>query len=56
MKLYKAMIWTRDAEEPGQRVSVLAETLTEAKDELEAKYGKGNVFDLQKRIGVRVDF
>lgn len=44
MKLYRAMIWVRDR--PGQRVSVLAGDLKEAKEKLEAEYGAGNVFDL----------
>lgn len=46
MKLYRAMIWVRDSDRPGQRVSVLAENLSEAKKKLEAEYGEGNVFDL----------
>ena len=43
-KLYKAMVWVED--QPGQRVSVRAESLDEAKKSLEARYGEGNVFDL----------
>jgi len=43
---YRAMIWIRDSGGPGQRVSVLAENLKEAKEKLEAEYGEGNVFDL----------
>jgi len=46
MKLYRAMIWIRGSDRPGLRVSVLAETLMEAKEKLEAEYGRGNVFDL----------
>jgi len=46
MMLYKAMIWTRDSDKPGQRVSALAESLQEAKEKLEAQYGEGNVYDL----------
>jgi hypothetical protein len=41
------MIWDKDdAQKPGERVSVLAETLADAKKKLEKKYGEGNVFDL----------
>jgi hypothetical protein len=40
------MSWIRDQDESGQRASVLAETLDEAKEKLEAQFGKGNVFDL----------
>jgi hypothetical protein len=43
---YRAVIWTRDSDRPGQRVSVLAKGLTEAMERLEAEFGKGNVFDL----------
>lgn len=46
VKLYRAMIWTRDPDCPGQRVSVPAQSLEEAKAKLEAEYGDGNVFDL----------
>jgi hypothetical protein len=46
MKLYRAIIWIRGSDRPGQRVNVLAETLKEAKEKLEAEYGEGNVFDL----------
>jgi len=40
------MIWLRDSDRPGQRVSVLAENLKEAREKLEAEYGGGNVFYL----------
>lgn len=46
LKLYKAIIWIRDSDKPGQRVTVVAESLKEAKEKLEAQYGEGNVFDL----------
>ncbi len=46
MKLYCAIIWVRDSDQPGKRISVLAENLREAKDKLESEYGEGNVFDL----------
>jgi hypothetical protein len=45
-KLFKAKIWRRGSDEPGQRVSVFAESLSEAKRLLEAEHGEGNVFDL----------
>jgi hypothetical protein len=45
-KLYRAMIWIRDSDRPGQRVSVFAKNLKEAKERLEAEYGEGNVFNL----------
>lgn len=46
VKLYKAMIWLRDPDRPGRRVSVRAKSLEEAKEKLEAEYGEGTVFDL----------
>jgi len=42
---YQAMIWIRD--QPGKPVSVDAESLAEAKEMLETKYGEGTVFDLR---------
>jgi len=45
-KLYLAIIWVSDPDVPGQRVSVFAENLSEAKELLESKYGVGNVFNL----------
>jgi hypothetical protein len=46
VKLYKAMIWLRDPDRPGRRVSVLAKSLKEAREKLEAEYGEGTVFCL----------
>ena len=43
---YRAMIWIPDSDRPGQRVSVLAENLKEARKKPEAEYGEGNVLDL----------
>jgi len=40
------MIWEDDPHKLGQRVSVLAESLDDAKKQLEAEYGEGRVFDL----------
>jgi len=47
MKMYKAMIWEEnDPAKPGQRVSVVAESLEDARRRLEERYGKGKVFNL----------
>jgi ribosomal protein L31E len=46
VKLYKAIIWKRDSDKPGERVTVDAENLKEAKEKLESQYGEGTVFDL----------
>jgi hypothetical protein len=46
VRLYRAIIWMRDSDLPGQRVSVLAENLKEAKKKLEAEHGEGTVFNL----------
>jgi len=43
---YHAIIWIRDSDRPGQRVSVLAENLKKAREKLEAEHGEGNVFNL----------
>jgi hypothetical protein len=40
------MIWVDNPNTPGQRVSVLAESLDDAKKQLETKYGEGHVFYL----------
>jgi hypothetical protein len=45
-QLYKATIWVDGSEKPGQRVSVTADSFTEAKHKLEAEYGAGNVYNL----------
>jgi hypothetical protein len=45
-RLYRAIIWIRGSDRPGQRVSVIARDLDEAKKKLESEYGEGNVFDL----------
>jgi hypothetical protein len=46
VKLYKAIIWTKDSDKPGERVTVLAESLNEAKKKLETDHGEGTVFEL----------
>jgi hypothetical protein len=49
LKLYHAIIWSQQQDLVGFRVEVLAETLTDAINKLEAKYGKGNVYDLHNQ-------
>jgi hypothetical protein len=46
MKIYTAIIWDDDPAKPGRRVSVLAETLQDAKKRLEEEHGVGHVFNL----------
>jgi len=46
MKVYKAMVWDTDRNVPGQRVTVLANDLADAKTKLEAEHGEGRIFDL----------
>ena len=43
---FKALISVKDTGQPGERVSVLASDLIEAKRLLDEKYDSGNVFDL----------
>jgi hypothetical protein len=45
-KTYQATIWTEGPEKPGKRVSVTADSITDAKRKLEADYGVGNIYDL----------
>jgi hypothetical protein len=45
-KLYKAIIWVDGSDKPGQRVSVVADGIAEARQKLEAEYGTGNVYYL----------
>jgi hypothetical protein len=40
MKEYKAIVWDRGPDAPGKRVSVMARSLAEATERLEAEYGK----------------
>ena len=47
MKAYVATVWPNGPDEPGQRVSVEADSLEEAREQLEAEYGEGSVFDLR---------
>jgi hypothetical protein len=52
VKVYKAIIWVDDPNEPGQRVSVLAESADDARKKLEAEYGEGHVFNLHNEEDV----
>jgi hypothetical protein len=47
LREYLAMIWTSDPNRPGQRVTVLAESLDDARKKLEEEYGKGNIYYLR---------
>jgi len=41
LREYKAVVWDRGPDGPGKRVSVMARSLAEATELLEAEYGKG---------------
>jgi hypothetical protein len=43
---YKALIWQAESEATGKRVTVMAESLEQARLKLEEKYGHGSIFDL----------
>lgn len=45
-RLYRAIVWGQNPDQPGERVSVFADDLDDAMKLLEEKYGKGNIFDL----------
>lgn len=47
MQLYHAIIWTKDETRPGQRVTVLATDVQDAKRRLEAEHGEGTVFNIR---------
>ncbi len=47
MKLYEAIIWDPDPNVPGQRVSVMATDLADARSKLEAEYGKDRTISLR---------
>lgn len=44
-RTYKAVVWVRD-NVPGKRVTMMAESLTDARARLEGLYGEGHVYDL----------
>ncbi|WP_426525385.1 hypothetical protein [Bradyrhizobium sp. McL0615] len=46
MKTYEAMVWEDNLEKPDRRVTLAAESLDDAKRQLEEKFGKGHVFNL----------
>lgn len=46
LRTYNAIIWSPDPTTAGQRVTVMAESLLEAKKKLEDQYGAGNVYHL----------
>lgn len=46
LREYKAIVWTDDPTQPGQRVTLLAKSLTEAREKLKENYGKDLVCTL----------
>ncbi|WP_175952027.1 hypothetical protein [Burkholderia sp. BCC0405] len=47
MKVYDAIIWIDGPDKPGRRVTLVAENLDEAKERLEAEYGKDCEYTLK---------
>lgn len=45
-RLYRAVIWIRNSDEPGERVTVLAEDLDDAERQLKQEHGDDIVFSL----------
>lgn len=43
---YKALIWQAESELSGKRVTVIAESIEQARLKLQEKYGRGAIFDL----------
>jgi len=46
MKIYHAVIWTNGPDQPGQRITIVADSLSEAEEKLEAEYGTGYEYTL----------
>jgi hypothetical protein len=46
MKVYQAVVWTGESETAGLRVTIHAESLTEATEKLKLEYGQEVVFSL----------
>ena len=46
LREYRAIIWSQDRSVPGQRVTVMATDLDDARSRLEREHGQGTVFDL----------
>lgn len=49
LRLYHAIVWTRDPDSVGVRVELLAESLDDAEAELKTQYGEEIVFTLFNR-------
>ncbi|MCC2963195.1 hypothetical protein LK540_22425 [Massilia sp. IC2-278] len=49
-KLYHAIIWEAGPDVPGKRVAVAAYSLEDARQKLEAQFGKGTVFNLHNEF------
>lgn len=45
-KQYKAIVWTKDPSQPGQRVTIEAGSLEEARKMLDEQFGEGIVVTL----------
>lgn len=48
-RLYHAVVWQKADNSTGLRVAVCAKNLNDASLKLEAKYGRGNIFNLHNR-------
>jgi hypothetical protein len=46
MKRYNGIVWKRDSNASGLRVSVYASSAWEALEQLESEHGEGNVYSL----------
>lgn len=49
LRLYQAIVWTRDQDSVGVRVELFAESLDDAEAKLKAQYGEEIVFTLHNR-------
>jgi hypothetical protein len=48
--IYMALIWAPEPSAAGKHITVIAESLEQARAKLEEKYGRSSVFDLHKYV------
>jgi hypothetical protein len=44
MKLYQAIVWSPGQDVPGKRITISAESLSKASEQIEAEFGKDAVY------------
>jgi hypothetical protein len=49
MKQYDAIIWPEDPIQPGERITIIANSVDEARAKIEEQYGKGRVYTVKNK-------